>query len=114
MTRSIIICTVTTSRATSVLAVMSPKPTVANTVTLKYSPLVWGHGRAEVARRERCHDDVGAGEQQQENGTLMPSASRARRAGHRDVMIQRIWKVTNTMNATSPASSAVMPNPAEE
>jgi hypothetical protein len=40
MTRSTIICPVTSSRAASVLAVMSPKPTVANTVTVKYSPLV--------------------------------------------------------------------------
>ena len=33
--RSASICPVTTSRATSVLAVMSPNPTVANTVTVK-------------------------------------------------------------------------------
>ena len=38
--RSAIICTVTTSRAASVLAVMSPNPTVENTVTVKYSPSV--------------------------------------------------------------------------
>lgn len=31
---------VTTSRAASVLAVMSPNPTVDNTVTVKYSPSV--------------------------------------------------------------------------
>ena len=36
-TRSAIICPVTTSRAASVLAVMSPNPTVENTVTVKYS-----------------------------------------------------------------------------
>jgi hypothetical protein len=35
--RSAIICPVTTSRAVSVLAVMSPKPTVENTVAVKYS-----------------------------------------------------------------------------
>ncbi|GAA3634213.1 hypothetical protein GCM10022236_40960 [Microlunatus ginsengisoli] len=39
-TRSVIICTVTISRAVSVLAVMSPNPTVENTVTVKYSPSV--------------------------------------------------------------------------
>ena len=40
MIRSRIICPVTSSRAASALAVMSPKPTVANTVTVKYSALV--------------------------------------------------------------------------
>ena len=40
MTRSPIICPVTTSRAAWVLAVMSPNPTVENTVTVKYSPSV--------------------------------------------------------------------------
>jgi hypothetical protein len=40
MIRSAIICPVTTSRAVSVLAVMSPKPTVEKTVTAKYRPSV--------------------------------------------------------------------------
>ena len=40
MTRSVIIWAVTTSRAAWVLAVMSPKPTVENTVTAKYSASV--------------------------------------------------------------------------
>lgn len=40
MTRSAIICPVTTSRAAWVLAVMSPNPTVDSTVTVKYSPSV--------------------------------------------------------------------------
>ena len=40
MMRSAIICPVTTSRAASVLAVISPNPTVANTVTVKYSASV--------------------------------------------------------------------------
>jgi hypothetical protein len=40
MTRSAIICPVTTSRAAWVLAVMSPNPTVENTVTVKYKPSV--------------------------------------------------------------------------
>ena len=40
MMRLTIICPVTTSRAASVLAVMSPKPTVVNTVTVKYSAFV--------------------------------------------------------------------------
>ena len=40
MTRSAIICPVTTSRAAWVLAVMSPNPTVESTVTVKYSPSV--------------------------------------------------------------------------
>ena len=44
-TRSVIIWPVTTSRAASVLAVMSPNPTVENTVTAKYSASVL----AEVA-----------------------------------------------------------------
>jgi hypothetical protein len=39
-TRSTIICPVTTSRAASVLAVISPNPTVENTVTVKYSASV--------------------------------------------------------------------------
>ena len=39
-TRSVIICPVTTSRAASVLAVISPNPTVVNTVTVKYSASV--------------------------------------------------------------------------
>jgi hypothetical protein len=41
MTRSAIICPVTTSRAASVLAVMSPNPTVEKMVTVKYRPSVW-------------------------------------------------------------------------
>ena len=40
MTRSMIICPVTSSRAASALAVISPKPTVAKTATVKYSALV--------------------------------------------------------------------------
>ena len=40
MTRSAIICPVTTSRAAWVLAVMSPNPTVESTVTVKYNPSV--------------------------------------------------------------------------
>ena len=39
-TRSVIIFPVTTSRAASVLAVISPNPTVVNTVTVKYSASV--------------------------------------------------------------------------
>jgi hypothetical protein len=39
-TRSVIICPVTTSRATSDLAVISPNPTVVNTVTVEYSASV--------------------------------------------------------------------------
>lgn len=39
-TRSAIICALTTSRAASVLAVMSPNPTVEITVTVKYSASV--------------------------------------------------------------------------
>ena len=35
MTRSAIICPVTTSRAASIVAVISPNPTVANVVTVK-------------------------------------------------------------------------------
>ena len=41
MTRSMIICPVTTSRAAAVVAGISPNPTVANTGTVKYSALVW-------------------------------------------------------------------------
>jgi hypothetical protein len=41
MIRSVTICPVTSSRAPSVLAVMSPNPTVVNTVTVKYSASVW-------------------------------------------------------------------------
>jgi len=40
MIRSPIICPVTTSRAASALGVISPKPTVANVVTVKYSASV--------------------------------------------------------------------------
>ncbi len=40
MIRLAIICPVTTSRASSLLAVMSPNPTVENTVTVKYRPSV--------------------------------------------------------------------------
>ena len=40
MIRSMIIWAVTTSRAAWVVAVMSPKPTVANTVTVKYKALL--------------------------------------------------------------------------
>ena len=40
MTRSMIICPVTSSRAASALAVISPKPTVAKTATVRYSALV--------------------------------------------------------------------------
>jgi hypothetical protein len=48
MTRSAIICPVTTSRAAWVLAVMSPNPTVENTVTVKYSPSVWVSGPSKL------------------------------------------------------------------
>lgn len=40
MTRSAMICPVTTRRAAWLLAVMSPNPTVENTVTVNYSPSV--------------------------------------------------------------------------
>ena len=40
MTRSMIICPVTSSRAASALAVISPKPTVAKTATVRYSALL--------------------------------------------------------------------------
>src|SRR5215471_7618025 len=66
MMRSMIICPVTTSRATSVLAVISPKPTVANTGDSEVQRVGPGHRLAEAAGREGGHDDVGAGEQQQE------------------------------------------------
>jgi hypothetical protein len=56
MTRSAIICPVTTSRAVSVLAVMSPNPTVENTVTVKYSASVRDSGAVKLpgpSRRRR-------------------------------------------------------------
>ena len=40
MIRSAIICPVSNSRAASLVGVMSPNPTVANTVTVKYSASV--------------------------------------------------------------------------
>jgi hypothetical protein len=70
MTRSAIICPVTMSRAASVLAVMSPNPTVENTVentvTVKVQRVGAGQPGGEAARGEPGHDVVGAGEQRQE------------------------------------------------
>jgi hypothetical protein len=48
ITRSAIICPVTTRRAVWDLAVMSPKPTVENTVTVKYSVSVRVNGPAKL------------------------------------------------------------------
>ena len=64
--RSGIICPVTTSRAVSVLAVMSPNPTVENTVTVKYSASVRVSGAVKLPGGEPGRDEVGAGEQRQE------------------------------------------------
>ena len=64
--RSQIICEVTTSRAASVVAVMSPKPTVENTVTVKYNASVCVNGWLKSPVEKRGQDDVDAGEQQQE------------------------------------------------
>ena len=47
------IWTVTTRRAGSVLAVMSPKPTVEKTVTVKYRAVVRSIGWPKVAGFER-------------------------------------------------------------
>ena len=68
MTRSATICPVTKSRAPSVLAVISPNPTVVNTVTVKYSASVCVSFSPKLLGRNRSHEDVGAGKQQQEQG----------------------------------------------
>ncbi|MGD0934335.1 MAG: hypothetical protein ABR922_07145 [Streptosporangiaceae bacterium] len=47
-TRSAIICPVTTSRAVSVLGVISPNPTVEKTVTVKYSASVRVSGSVKL------------------------------------------------------------------
>ena len=39
------ICRVTSSLIPFVCATISPKPTVAKTVTVKYSAVVWSNGR---------------------------------------------------------------------
>jgi hypothetical protein len=57
---------------------------------------------AEVAGRDRGQDEVGGGENSSRNsGRLVARASTARRPGNRDPMIQRTWKITSAMNATS-------------
>jgi hypothetical protein len=57
---------VTTSRAASVLAVISPNPTVENTVTVKYSAPVRVSGSLKLPAEIAARTTWGAGEQQQE------------------------------------------------
>ena len=48
-TRSSSICRVTNSLIPFVCATISPKPTVAKTVTVKYSAVVWSNGEVNAA-----------------------------------------------------------------
>jgi hypothetical protein len=93
--RSAIICEVTTSRAASVLAVMSPKPTVENTVTVQYSASVcvsgWPKFLTEIVDRTAW----ALANSSKNSGTLVARASMARRAGNRDRTMERTWKATS-------------------
>ena len=64
-----------------------------------------GHGLAEATGRDGGDDHIGAGEQQQEKGTLVARASTARNPGKGEAMIERTWKVTSALSPASPITS---------
>jgi hypothetical protein len=60
--RSNSICTVVTTRAAAVTGTISPNPTVASTVSVKYSASVWSRGFREAGRIAPSQENVGGGE----------------------------------------------------
>ena len=65
ITMPVTIWPVTRARANPVEAVMSPNPTVVNTVTVKYKASVRVRGSLKLADRDPTHDEIRGGKQQQ-------------------------------------------------
>jgi hypothetical protein len=89
--RSNSICTVVTTRAAAVTGTISPNPTVASTVSVKYSASVWSRGFREAGRIAPSQENVGGGEhddQQRHAHGSAPIAMRLRAVprmgGHRE------------------------------
>jgi hypothetical protein len=89
MIKSRTICPVTTSRAASLLAVMSPNPTVANTVTVKYNASVCVSGWLKLPADSLAVTRWVLANSTRNSGRLVARASTAHRPGNGDVTTER-------------------------
>jgi hypothetical protein len=80
---------VTSTRAASVRAVMSPNPTVVKTVTVKYSASVCVSGWVTLARASRSMTTYALANSSRNSGTITASALIACGPGNGDLRIDQ-------------------------
>ena len=106
MNRSRIIWPDTTKRALSLVGLISPNPTVENTVTVKYKASV--RERSSWLKFPVPNVDIVKyveANRTRKSGTVAASASIARMPGNSDLMIRRISQTTTAMNTIDPTTT---------
>ena len=104
-TRLTTICTVVTMRVGSLVGTMSPKPTVANTVTTKYSASIRDNGWGCSCRAGSAQEVVRGREQDRYSGRVVATASMARSRGWPAATICSTCHTTSTPTSSRPPIS---------
>jgi hypothetical protein len=94
-----------TTRAVSDLAVMSPNPTVVNTVTVKYKASVRVIGWVKLAAEFPSITKYVEANSSRKNGRIKASASAARTPGYREPVMILTAQTTTPATTSRPISS---------